>query len=166
MMRSLCALWLAAILLVPASPAEAGEKGIVIRAGDILAQPFIDAAKTGPVTASQPVTILERRGGWTHVESDGKSGWVRTLNLRLEAGQRPTGGTGQTASLRTGSSGRTVTTGVKGLDEDDIRNASPDPVEVAKLSALVVSPAEARQNAAQSNLKEQDVAYLGKGKGK
>lgn len=165
MMRCLFALWLAAVLLAPMSPAEAAEKGIIIRTGELMAQPFIDAAKAGPVTANQPVTIVERRGGWTNVESSGKSGWVRTLNIRLEAGQHPTGGTGQTAALRTGSSGRTVTTGIKGLDEDDIRNASPDAIQVAQLSALSVTPVEARQKAAQSNLKEQNVAYL-KGKGK
>lgn len=165
-MRGLFALWLAAMMFIPLSTAQAAEKGIIIRAGDLLAQPFIDAAKSGPVTANQPVTILERRGGWTQVESNGGTGWVRTLNIRLEAGQRPTGATGQAAAFRTGSSGRTVTTGVKGLDEDDIRNASPDAAQVAQLSSLAVSPAEARDNAARNNLREQNVAYLGKSKGK
>lgn len=164
-MRSLFALWFAAMLLVPAAQAEAAEKGVIIRTGELLSRPFIDSAKTGPVTANQPVTILERRGGWTNVDSNGKAGWVRTLNIRLQAGEPSTGGTGLTAALRTGSSGRTVTTGIKGLDEDDIRNASPNPAQVEQLSALAVSPAEARQSAAQNNLKEQNVAYL-KGKGK
>ena len=110
------------------------------------------------------MTILEKRGGWTNVESNGRTGWVRTLNIRLEAAPRPAGTTGQVASLRTGSSGRTVTTGVKGLDENDIRNATPDMTQVAQLSSLAVRSAEAQANAAQSNLHEQQVAYLDKGK--
>lgn len=165
-MRAPFALWLAAMLLVPLSEAEAAEKGMIIRAGEMVSEPFIDAAKAGPVTANQPVTILAKRGGWTNVESNGRKGWVRTLNIRLEAASRPTGSTGQVASLRTGSSGRTVTTGVKGLDENDIRNAVPDAAQVAQLSSLAVAPAEARDNAARSNLHEQQVAYLEKGKDK
>ena len=100
------------------------------------------------------------------MDAGGRKGWVRTLNLRLEAGARPTGGTGQVASFRTGSSGRTVTTGVKGLDENDIRNATPDMAQVVQLSSLAVSPAEARSNAAQVGLTEQQVAYLDKNKAK
>lgn len=165
-MRALFALFPAAMLLVPLSPAEAAERGLIIRAGEMVSEPFIDAAKAGPVTANQPVTILEKRGGWTNVESGGRKGWVRTLNIRLEAGARPAGSTGQVASLRTGSSGRTVTTGVKGLDENDIRNATPDMAQVAQLSSLAVSPAEAQANAAQSGLHQQQVAYLDKGKAK
>lgn len=163
-MRVFFAFWPAAMLLVPLSPAGAAEKGLIIRAGDMVAEPFIDAAKAGPLAASQPVTILEKRGGWTNVEAGGRKGWVRTLNIRLEAAPRPAGSTGAVASLRTGSSGRTVTTGVKGLDENDIRNSTPDMAQVAQLSSLAVSPAEARDNAARSNLQEQQVAYLDRGK--
>lgn len=165
-MRAFFAVWPAAMLLVPLSSAGAAEKGLIIRAGDMVAEPFIDAAKAGPLTASQPVTILEKRGGWTNVETGGRKGWVRTLNIRLEAAPRSAGSTGRVASLRTGSSGRTVTTGVKGLDENDIRNATPDMTQVAGLSSLTVSPAEARDNAMRSNLLEQQVAYLDKGNAK
>ncbi|HVR92030.1 MAG TPA: hypothetical protein VHG29_13195 [Novosphingobium sp.] len=169
---------LATLLLVPVGYAQAAEKGLVIRAGDLMAQPFIDAAKTGPVTPNQPVTILERRGGWANVETGGRNGWIRLLNVRLEP--RPaTAATGQRASgpsvsaitnpaslLRTGSSGRTVTTGVKGMDEEDIRNASPDPVQLLRLGTLGVDAATARAHAQKSNLKENALGYLDKGRGR
>jgi hypothetical protein len=172
--------WLLLLALVPAglSTAQAAEKGLIIRAGDLMAQPFIDAAKTGPVTPNQPVTILERRGAWANVESNGKAGWVRLLNLRLEprpgspAAARPAGASppvnlaNPASLLRTGSSGRTVTTGVKGMDEEDIRNATPDFDQVGLLDRIASDAADARSAAQKQNLKENTVDYLDKGKKK
>jgi hypothetical protein len=149
--------------------AAAPEKGLVIRAGDLMAQPFIDAAKTGPLSANQPVMIVERRGAWANVESNGKAGWVRTLNLRLEpragtpGAAHPSGSTNPLTAFQTGSSGRTVTTGVKGMDEEDIRNATPDFEQVGLLDQLAVDAPDARANAQKANLKENSVDYLDKG---
>ncbi len=174
-MRRSGKLSLAALLVFCAIRADAAEKGLIIRAGDLLAQPFIDATSAGKVTPAQPVTIVERRGAWVNVDASGKSGWVRLLNVRLEPAvaiigpnkaapnARPTG---MTSLLRTGSSGRTVTTGVKGMDEEDIRNATPNYVEVALLDTMAVDAADARANASRASLTERSVAYLEKKRGK
>ena len=177
-MRKLRAFLLAALPLLSITAAHAAEKGLVIRAGDLMAQPFIDAAKAGPVTPNQPITILERRGGWANVETGGRNGWIRLLNVRLEP-RAATAATGQrtsspsaasianpTSLLRTGSTRRTVTTGVKGMDEADIRNASPDPVQLLRLGTLGVDAATARAHAQKSNLKENTLGYLEKGRGR
>lgn len=175
-MRRTAGILLAVVLLCRVTSVEAAEKGLIIRAGDLLAQPFIDAAKSAPVTANQPVTILERRGAWASVDSNGTKGWVRVLNLRLDpgtarpAGARPSNSpsaasiTSPASLLRTGSSGRTVTTGVKGMDEEDIRNATPDYAELEQLGTLEVSADDARANALKSSLKENTVEYLDKGR--
>ncbi len=147
----------AALVIAPA--ALANERGLMIRAGDLFAEPFIDAKKLGPLSANQPVTIVERRGGWVAVEVGGRRGWVRLLNLRLEPAARPPGGP-KTAALRTGSTGRTVATGVKGLDEADIRNASVDRAQLARLEQLGVGDDAAKQYASQNKLQESKVAYL------
>ena len=160
-MRSTRVILIAAIALLSATAALANERGVVIRAGDLFAEPFIDAAKLGPLASNQPVTIVERKGGWLAVEVGGRRGWVRMLNVRLEAQARPVT---STAALRTGSTGRTVATGVKGLDEVDIRNASIDRDQLAQLGGLAVSSDDARRRAIQDNLKEAKVDYLKPGK--
>lgn len=167
MTRRLCAMLAATVLIVPFLSAKAAEQGLIIRAGDLMAQPFIDAAKAGPVAANQPVTMFERRGGWVRVETDGGTGWVRMLNVRLAASAAGQPAAKPTAAslLRTGSSGRTVTTGIKGLGEEDIRNASADYAELEQLGTLAVGAAETQEHAAKSQLKEHDVAYLKKGRG-
>ncbi len=164
----------AIVLLLADAPANASEEGIVIRAGDLKAQPFIDAATTDKIAANQPVSIISRQGAWVQVESNGKSGWVRMLNIRMgtvaAAGEKakakkPAAGShGSPPSLlRTGSSGKTVTTGVKGLDEEDIRNATVDKAQLEELKALAVEPAEADADARQAGLKESSVEYFKKG---
>ena len=160
---------LAACLLLPFGVTWAAEKGMAIRAGDLMAEPFIDAVKTGAVTANQPLTIVERRGGWASVEAGGKTGWVRLLNLRLDPGPiaANSGGNSLTPAslLQTGSSGRTVTTGVKGMGEEDIRNATINYGELSELDKLGVDAADAKASADSKKLTENKVDYLKKGKG-
>jgi hypothetical protein len=161
---------LMAVALVPFAPACAAETGSILRAGDLMAQPYIDAAKTGPLAPQQAITIIQRQGAWVQVESEGRTGWVRTLNVRLgngaatpATGARPAGekpSLNPASLLRTGSSGSTVTTGVKGLDDEDIRNATVNYAELDQLATLGVDEAEARDNAQKSNLKENSVDYL------
>jgi hypothetical protein len=154
---------LASALLI-ATPAFGNERGTAIRAGDIYAEPFIDAAKVGTLAANQPVTIVARKGGWLSVDAGGKRGWVRLLIVRLVSAS-PVAAAGSTTKLRTGSTGRTVTTGIKGLDEADIRNAAVDRAQLAEMDSLASSDPEARDAAQGKSLTETKVKYLKAGKG-
>jgi len=154
--------------LISATGVSAAERGMVIRAGDIKAQPFIDAASAASVTASQPVTIVDRKGGWVQIEAAGKTGWIRMLNVRL-AGANGNGSANgdllsSAALLRTGSSGKTVTTGIKGMGEEDIHGATVNFAELDELSTLAVDQAAATASAQKKGLKESQVEYLPKGK--
>ena len=62
-MRRMHRVLLGAALLSLSVPAMAAENGLMIRAGELLAAPFIDAQKGAKVKAKQKVTIVERRGG-------------------------------------------------------------------------------------------------------
>lgn len=156
-----------ACALAPIAVADAADRGVVIRNGDIKAQPFIDATPAGSVVANDPVTIIDRKGGWMQVQAAGKTGWIRTLNVRLAttdgAVAQNTSLATKASMLRTGSSGKTVTTGVKGLGEEDLRNASVNLAELDKLGTLAVDPAEATANAQKKGLKEAQIDYLAKG---
>ena len=163
-MQSPVILLVAAALLLTGTSVFASERGSVIRAGDLYTEPFIDAAKVGQVAPNQPVTILARKGGWLSVETQGKRGWVRLLIVRLDAVNPVPGKT--SAALRTGSTGRTVTTGVKGLDEGSIRAASVDRAQLARLDQMGATENEARALAVQNRLRESQIAKLKPGKGK
>ena len=86
-MRRVCALIFALCALMCMAPAYAADRGVVIRAGDIKTAPFIDAGSAGPVAANEPVTIVDRKGGWMQVQATGKTGWIRMLNVRLASAE-------------------------------------------------------------------------------
>lgn len=177
MIGKLAAACLAAFVVSQTGTAHAAEKGLMLRAGNLMAQPFIDAAKGDAVAANQPVTILERRGGWVNVEAGGKRGWVRLLNVRLEPPggvTAPVKGKGKSGGsplslFQTNSTKQTATTGIKGvndIDEATIRNASVNYAELDRLETIDVTADQARSYATKNKLKEQQLAYLKKGKGK
>lgn len=156
------------VLMVPAA-ALAVENGVLLRADVLRDKPFIDAAEVAKLAASAPVTIAARQGGWMQVAAGGATGWVRTLNVRLASSGAAAGGSGLLAAssvFRTGSSGTQVTTGVKGLGEDELRAAQPDMAQLAALDALAVTPAAASEQAARNGLQVNQVAYLKPGKKK
>jgi hypothetical protein len=159
---------LSAAGLAAVAPVHAAESGVLIRADVLRDKPFIDAAEIEKIPANAPVSIAARQGGWVQVDAAGKTGWVRTLNVRL-AGGGTTGNSGLLAAsslYRTGSSGTQVTTGVKGLGESDISAASPNNAQLAMLNAQAVTPAGASEQASQNGLKTNQVEYLKPGKKK
>jgi hypothetical protein len=159
---------IAVAALMLAGSALAAESGVLIRGDELRDKPFIDAESLGKVAANAAVSIAARQGGWVQVDVDGKSGWVRTLNVRL-AGGGSTGNSGLLAAssaFRTGSSGTQVTTGVKGLGESDLNAAVPNAAQLAMLNAQGVTAADASEQAVRNGLKANQVQYLKGGKKK
>jgi hypothetical protein len=159
----------AAFMLLWGAAAQAAESGVLIRADVLRDKPFIDAGTVDKLAANAAVTIAARQGGWMQVDASGKSGWVRTLNVRLAGGGTVGGSSGVLAAasvFRTGSSGTQVTTGVKGLGESDLRAAEPNAAQLAMLNAQGVTPADASDQASRNGLKPNQVAYLKPGKKK
>lgn len=110
------------------------------------------------------VRLLVRGGGWSRVEARGQSGWVRVFHLRFphtaQAAQESTslaGGllgslgsaiTGQRAPART----NLATTGVRGLSQEELRDARPDPQALAKLQGYRADRAAAERFAREGKL--------------
>ncbi|MFA7097282.1 MAG: SH3 domain-containing protein [Gammaproteobacteria bacterium] len=152
------------LLCITSNLAAAAETAVTIRPVELKQKPFTDAPSLATLPEKTPVTILERQGAWTHVQSAPQTqGWVRMLSLRLGDGTVKQGDLGLASVLnaaRTGSSGVTVTTGVRGLSEEELRDAQPDPAELEKVERMAVAPQEARQFAADAKLKAAPLAYL------
>jgi hypothetical protein len=153
-------------LLFAAGAALAAETGTLVRATDLKKEPFSDASNVASLPEKAKVEVLARQGGWTRVKTgDGATGWVRMLALRMgDEAQAKQGGSGLAQLFnvaRTGSSGNTVTTGVRGLDKEQIQNATPNPAELAKLNAYRLNRAEAERFADSApRLSTQKIDYL------
>jgi len=138
-------------LIVGGAPALglATEAGVVLRRTELRQEPFDDAARIAELAERAPVRLLTRQGGWLQVQAAPHTGWVRLLFVRTtpaESAPAPAGAGAVQAAInlaRTGSSGQTVATGVRGLDRADLARATPNPQAVAQLDAMAVSRDEA-----------------------
>lgn len=137
--------------------------GTLIRASDLLAEAYTDAKSLASLPAEAKLTVLEGKGGWSKVRTeDGKTGWVRLLNVRMSA---PAGSGGNTLTaignvVRTGTTKSAATTGAKGLSREQLALAQPNPREVAKLNAFRAKPSDINQFAAARKLSARDIPEL------
>jgi Bacterial SH3 domain len=152
---------LALLLFVPIL--ALAEAGTVIRATDLKQEPASDSATVAALAEQTAVEVLERKSGWIRVKAASGEGWVRMLALRLggaSAAKPGASGLSQMFNVaRTGTSGTQVTTGVRGLDAEQIANAQPNPAELAKLEKFAADRDAAAGFATQGKLSATAVAY-------
>jgi hypothetical protein len=153
------AAWL--LLLLPA--VCVADPATLIRATDLKRAPATDAETVVQLAADSAVDALERKGGWTRVKADKAEGWVKMLALRYGGpGVAKKGDSGLSQMFnvaRTGSSGTQVTTGVRGLDEQQLAHAQPNTAELARMKRFAAQPDAAAAFAATGKLAAQPVAY-------
>lgn len=130
----------------------AAETGIVARATPLLQEPYSDAAVHSELAPQTAVQVLARKGAWMQVRVGEAQGWVRLLAVRMQT-QGTTGASGlaQAANVAlSGSSGTAVATGVRGLDQEQIANATPDLAAVDGMDAHAASAEQAQAFAAEA----------------
>jgi len=165
--------WISVVLFAVASLLAAqawAQQGYTIREVDLKQEPFTDAATLATLPEKTTVTITKRQGGWMQITSGQGNGWIRMLSVRLgdpggTASTRSGGSSSWFASLfslgRSSNSGAAVTTGVRGLDKEQIANAAPNFGEVQKMESYTVSQDKARQFAGGNpRLGTQSIDYL------
>lgn len=160
--RTLSLMTLAAIAVL-ASPPTPADPALTVRDTPLRDAPRTDAAELKRLPADTPLTIEHRQGAWYQVRGEaGLAGWVPMLSLRL-AGEARRGrdlGLGALANtVSTGRSGAASTTGVRGLDEESLRNADADPAAVTRLESYAAGEATAREFAAAEGLSSIKVRY-------
>ena len=119
--------------------------------------------KDGKLDEKASVSVMSRQGGWVKITSAKGNGWVRMLSLRGDSTAKKSGDTGLQSLInvgRSGSSGIAMTTGIRGLSEEDLKNAQPNPGEFEKMQKYAVNKAKAEKFARDAKLKNQQLDYL------
>lgn len=144
--------------------AEKLASGQVLREASLKKEPFSDAEDVTELEAGSEVHILGRQGAWLQVKAGEHSGWLRMLAVRGAATSRA-GDSGLTQAInvaRSGASGTSVATGVRGLSKEQIQNAQPNTAELERMQRYVQSEDQARSFAQQKPaLAEASVEYVG-----
>lgn len=146
-----------------AAPAYAEQSAHTVRSTEVKQQPYSDADTVAKLNENTSVNIVKRQGGWVRITSKAGNGWVRMLSLRSNSITTKRGDSGLQSLFnigRSGSSGITVATGVRGLSEADLKNAQPAPRELDKLQKYAVNKAKAEKFARDAKLKSQPLDYL------
>lgn len=144
--------------------AQAVETATAVRNTEIKAKPFADAAIVGTLEQGGKVEVLARKASWMRIKADDSSGWVKMLSLRLSEGETNKSGDSGLGALfnvaSKGSSGGTVTTGVRGLSEENLKNAQANPKALEAMQGYVANKTEAQQFAKSGGLHEQSMDYV------
>ena len=137
--------------------------GTVLRNDKLYSQPSAAAKVAGSVSKGASVNILAKQGGWLRVTSGKSTGWIRLLSVRAGAGGLGGAGLGDVvgaATTRSDPSRVVAVAGLRGLNDEDLKQAKFNGDELAKLNTWQATPAQARSFAAQAGLKTANVAAL------
>jgi uncharacterized protein YgiM (DUF1202 family) len=151
------------LLLLALSASALAASGIVSRPSELRSKPFSDAPVIATLAEQTEVTIVGSDGGWNEVKTkEGKSGWLRLLNLKVKSSSESSGlslkGLDELGNVaRTGSTASSATTGAKGISKEDLAAAVPNEAELKKLERQRVSAKDAQLYASQHKLKSREV---------
>lgn len=147
------------------SSAIAKDEAFAVRATDVKEQPFSDAKTLSRLSENAKIEVLTRKGSWMQVSATGVNGWVKMLSLRFEghapAPANDNSGLKSVYNLATtGSSGSTVTTATRSLDEKKFTKTTANAQALASMRTFTVSKVDAQKFAKLEKLNEQPLAYV------
>ena len=159
---------LGALCALVAGAGHAAEVGFTVRPTEVKDKPFGDANGVAQLAENTRVDLIERQTSWVQVKAPAAQGWVRMLSLRFDAPGKggKAAGSGLGALFNVGEAGRgssVATTGVKGITEESLRSAAPNPAALRQVTEYQASPDDARQFASGAGLQAQALNYTGTG---
>jgi hypothetical protein len=164
--------------------AHAADTAIIVRTAPLKQNPAFSAETLRELPPGVRVRLGKRNGGWRQVSllPEAKvAGWVRGYQVRddIETGQSPViqnktsggvlSGLSNLSRRTSGLFGRremekngnlTATIGVRGLSEEDLNNAKPDPQQLAELEQYAAESSAAKKFAAAGGLKTRKIKSL------
>jgi hypothetical protein len=156
------------VLLGLLSLPAGADTGTLLKADALKAEPFKDAKTVTNLQKGAAVEILTKEGGWYQVSSGKQKGWVRMLSVKRGAAGKATGSASDLASVASGRAGTgkvVSTTGIRGLNEEELKSAKFNETEIRQAESYGVSRAEAQKFAAEGKLSARRVDYLPNPKG-
>ena len=139
------------------------ETGSALKTEAIKKEPFSDAKTMGMLSLGDKVNIFKKEGGWLNVKSAKGNGWVRMLSIRRGDAKKEKNLADSfkgRASGRSGTGKVVATTGIRGLNDEELKAAKFDAVELKQAESYLTTRAEAQSFADQGKLKARGRDYL------
>lgn len=138
------------------------EPATIGKTDNLRARPFTDAKVVMALKAGQQVDIQKREGAWYLIKVQTKTGYAPMMSVRRsrKATTASTGSLSNTATGRAATGGVVSTTGVRGLDEENLTTAPFSEEAAAAADKMRVSVPDATAFAAACSLQTHDVPAL------
>ncbi|HON58682.1 MAG TPA: hypothetical protein PLT45_04025 [Smithella sp.] len=138
------------------------ETGSALKDDVLRKEPYSDSRTTGSMARGEKLQILAKKGAWLNVKTARATGWVRLLSVKkgIAASGNQIKGVLDVASGRAGTGKVVATTGVRGLGEEDLKNAQYSESEVKTMESYTQTIQEGQQFAKKGGLKAIKISYL------
>lgn len=154
-----CAALAAALGAAPA----AAQQVTLDRDSPLYAEPRLDAAQTAQLKQGAAGEVVGKVGGWLNLKTPAASGWLFSFNVRFPpqkaGGAEPGSALGQVFGPRRSIS-VTSQIGIRGLEEEDLRQARLDAGQLKLLDDYAASKPAAEEAARGAGLAPVKVEYL------
>ncbi|QGX38373.1 hypothetical protein [Permianibacter aggregans] len=140
------------LLAVPCSFAAPSQSGQLVTDAELKSQPEPKAPTLLALKQGQTLAIKERRGGWYAADVDTTGGWVRMLHVRMigDIESHASSSAKSLTQVRRGDS--TIATGIRGLSEQQLKQAKENLPELKRLDRWSANDKEAAQFAKEGRL--------------
>lgn len=153
---------LAAVLIV-AGPAAA-QKVTLERDSPLYGEPRLEAAQVAQLQQGAIGEVVSKQGAWLNLKTPAGSGWLFSFNVRFQSeGAEGSSGTGSALGRLFGprrSVSVTSTIGVRGLEEEDLKQATFDAEQMKLLDNYAASKEAAEKRARAAGLSRVNLDYL------
>lgn len=163
--------WLATALFATIATVASAEPVTVERDSVLRAEPRTDAGVAGNLAKGATGDAVARQGAWVQIKSGAMTGWLYSFNVRfgaVTAGSGSGAGAGSALGRVFGPRQQvnvTATIGIRGLDEEDLKQAHFDEGQMRQLDGYAASREQAAAQAGKSGLSATRVEYLGQSAG-
>ena len=159
--------WLTAVLFVIVAAAAFAEPVTLERDSVLRAEARTDSAVVTSLTKGATGDAVARQGAWVQIKSGTVTGWLYSFNVRFGAvnpGSSSGAGSGSALGRVFGPRQQvnvTATIGIRGLEEEDLKQAHFDEGQMRQLDGYAASREQAAAQAGKSGLSASRVEYLG-----
>jgi hypothetical protein len=164
-MSSICRLWLAVLALAAAGSVGA-QQVTLERDSPLYSEPRLESAPVAQLKQGATGDVLGKQGGWLNLKTPAGTGWLFTFNVRFPSQKADAGDSGSGAALGRvfgprRSSSVTSSIGIRGLEEEDLKQAAFDAGQMKLLGGYAATKEAAEQAARGAGLAPARVDYLG-----
>ncbi len=159
--------FVAAVWFVVLALPAAAQQVTVERDSELRAEARLDARVVATLKQGVKGEVTAKNGAWLNIKTAEATGWLFSFNVRFESAQ-PTSDTSSASGLGRLFGPRqrvnvTSTIGIRGLEEEDLRQARFDAEQMRLLDQYAASRADAESSAQGSGLSAAPVDYLDAG---